>query len=918
VAGGITSDLFGGFEDVDPRPDPNPNLLDYDTLFRAVGNTFRTFRAVDRDLVRSIWEGITRVFDNEYRQLEQINASKNINTVPTYIRKDWLQYELEYDYLGTPHAHVLQQVVTTGGLPTDLNGKYYVDLLHFYQEDAFQLWIDGKEVLPNLDPFSLTNVPALGGSTLTGSRLWFDSDLSIGTVLVIHGLRQQERLSFTGDGTTATFSFGNAVDINSATVYLNDVQIGEGTVRFVGSKVILTGGVSVGDTFRITDGTNSYGVTATSPTQTFNVGFIPNRETAKVYLNGIEIQHGFTLESSRISFLVAPRVGTTISVVGTVIRTHSHEEISFTLPSPTDTLTLPADVEPFTLDAGGDMDGFFPVLVFVDGLLVPPSALSFTSSTIVVLPGVVPAGTQVDMWWAVDAGRVAHVHDLQTIQVTAPETTFVHGGQYDVGDPIMVTVDGVLQVNNDDYRLVGLRGQTIIFTSAVPASAIVHITGQRFQHTWRATTATFPKRLVAAESIQNGIDYPTIVMVPRVDGEGDFEILDGVLYTPLKIDAPWFKNADIDEDTVYNNFGSLLEYRQASSETYTRIVRALFAAYTAGSQVYTLENFSRLILNTPFAQESGKVLSVVADSTGDHVVTIRELDGTETAYRVPAIMTVDVIPGQAVRRYQSLAAGVQIHDSVTSPDWYDVFPFLIYIGDQFSSTFEAGRVLDRGVPATYKGDGSYVSATHRISDPLLDADKLEGLRKGDRIEYTIGATTYVDYIDQIDEISKEILLGTDPTTVVAVVPPGNATVDSYTISFRRFPRYDENFFMDQPEKPYIDYINQQMYELLKQFVFLVEVTAELVTDPEAMETLRLLLNTGKRAVTTYVFFSFLGGDALSSLDGRDGMHENVSLNMQDDVTFTTTPAYLIFGQTTLSTGGAHPTTGGYVAPSPVP
>ena len=82
MADGITSDVFGGFDDISPRPNPNPNLLDFDALSRAVGNTFRTFRAVDRDLVRTIWEGITRVFDNEYRQLEQINASKNVNTVP--------------------------------------------------------------------------------------------------------------------------------------------------------------------------------------------------------------------------------------------------------------------------------------------------------------------------------------------------------------------------------------------------------------------------------------------------------------------------------------------------------------------------------------------------------------------------------------------------------------------------------------------------------------------------------------------------------------------------------------------------------------------------------------------------------------------------------------------------------------------
>lgn len=911
MAGGLTPESFGGFEDIGNRPDANPHDLDFQALFKAVGGTFTEFRALDRDLIQSIWEAMIRIFDNEHRQAVQVNASKNVNTVPTFVRKDWLLGDFDFEYLGVPHAHFLQALEVTAPMPVDLNGKYYLDLDTFVKEGEWQMWVDGKEVSSAFDPIAITNTPAAGSPVLAASRLWFSSPLPIGTVVVVHGLREQDILTFVGDGATSSFSFGGTIDVNNATVFANDIEMGEGKVKFVGSQVILNGGAQAGDTLRVTDSIDSKGFEVTEATQVFDVGFPVNATTTRVFYNGLELQKGFSLTETGISFLEAPRPSTTIKVAANFIRLHEHVEYSETFLAATDTILIPTELPELLLNNNN------PKLVFVDGVLVAPDALVYTDSRTIVLPAVAPIGTRIDVWWTAAATVVSHLHERTDLQLTAPASFVLLATEFDQQRPLLLTVDGIMQTRGVDYNIVG-SGRALSFVSQLPAGAIIRGLAQRHSFNWKATDkepdSIFLRRIVAIESIQDGIDYPTTVLTPLVGQAGDFEIKDGCLFLSVKLQPMWLKNVDVDEDTAFNNFGALLRQKGVSGPAYTKIVQALFAAYTAGSQVYTLENYSRVILNIPFTIEAGKVLHVNEQSDGGFaIIILNDADGEEVVYALPPPLQPAVVPDEQVRRFQSLGLGVTVHDSVTTPNWQTIFPFLTFIGDQFSPTFEAGRVLDRGVPATVSGTGAtYDIAAHSVTDSMLAVETADGVRRGDRIQFTIAGTTFVDRIDSIDSVTGTIQLITKSPGVpeTLYVPVASAAVATYTISFRRFPQYDEQFFMDSPERDYTEFMDRQLYELLKQFLFLVEISATLLTDPEAMTTLTDFLDTGKRAVTNYVMFAYFGLDDLTSVPGRKGVHELVNLDVTDDATITTTAAYLTIGQNYIGVN--------YIAASPVP
>jgi len=129
----------------------------------------------------------------------------------------------------------------------------------------------------------------------------------------------------------------------------------------------------------------------------------------------------------------------------------------------------------------------------------------------------------------------------------------------------------------------------------------------------------------------------------------------------------WAYTAKIDEDELYNNFGTLFDIRLTSSLQYKQLLEAVMSLAIGGPTIASLKSVFSILCKSPAVLAvTETVEDIYADDAYNHVIT------DKNAYKYPIIME----PNTAVEVGDTLHAGdcltdaVRLIDSVIDPVWW--------------------------------------------------------------------------------------------------------------------------------------------------------------------------------------------------------------------------------------------------------
>lgn len=274
----------------------------------------------DRAQFGRLWEAVSRLMDDEWAQLEQVNDSSYVSTVPTHIFHTYLSQELEaWQSYGVPHKHFRKDFRATAAQQT-----FY---LEFWPDlESFQLFVNGKEVDPIADPFIVTleqDALQKAGSKPAGARLVFDSPLALNTPVSIFSDKDLLVIETEISGGLISVSLPADVDIYSSKVVLKKLNI-TASLDITADDFSWTNASTSatddrvfrkGERFEIIDGTAIQNITLSSTATTVDIPTPVTPGTAKIYklidfevTNGVVSVDGTVLRASGQPFPVSARV----------------------------------------------------------------------------------------------------------------------------------------------------------------------------------------------------------------------------------------------------------------------------------------------------------------------------------------------------------------------------------------------------------------------------------------------------------------------------------------------------------------------------------------------------------------------------------------------------------------------------------
>ena len=397
-------------------------------------------------------------------------------------------------------------------------------------------------------------------------------------------------------------------------MFINNINLEEGIGWTLRSReLVFTGGLIGGEVIRVQVGEKKTTILGTAGQTRIPLGFtVEDAGSAIVTMDGINLRTGWYLEPTRLVFSRAPKAGYVVKVVGDTVAHHNHLSYSLLTTVLVDHIQLPTGVE-FDINDDKTYNRTRPIHVWIDRQLLHTTEYTFLSRGFLRLAGPIPIGSQIEVRWVTRDEPALHAHPFSRTTLTGVGvSTFAAPGELDITRPEYVEVDGLMMTEDTDYVVTGIPGAAIKFIAPIGATSTVVIYGQSNTFMWtfdEDTGSPWDREIVDMDAIQNGIDHPSFVGVKDVDWAIPER---GVLQTNFLIQGGWLKNADIDEQTAYNNFGLLLGPQEETTESYVDLVRALMAAYTAGPKYYTKENFGRIVLGSAFARKRGRVKSIEA------------------------------------------------------------------------------------------------------------------------------------------------------------------------------------------------------------------------------------------------------------------------------------------------------------------
>lgn len=169
--------------------------------------------------------------------------------------------------------------------------------------------------------------------------------------------------------------------------------------------------------------------------------------------------------------------------------------------------------------------------------------------------------------------------------------------------------------------------------------------------------------------------YPAAGPSPRLSTTGTITKPNSVRVTQI---ATWSPDVLVDRETLYNNFGSLIGVKAASSESYRAFLRGVFQLYMLGPVLERIESALNVILGFPVIRDDDEILAGY-DSTDLFVnkVTTTRPNGQTAVYLYPktAPIRTDVTDIANVgvltfRAFEHITTSATVTDYIQDPTWW--------------------------------------------------------------------------------------------------------------------------------------------------------------------------------------------------------------------------------------------------------
>ncbi len=244
------------------------------------------------------WDALSRVFDDEWAQIEQINDASNVSTVPDFIYHTYLNRTLEdWQSYGLPHTHWRKDFRASAAQTVFYLGAWP-------KTEVSVVFLNGKEVDAVADPYTVTfeQDGTQPGTNPAGARLVFASPLSSGAAVSLFTDKLLARLEVeVPAGGLSSISFPSDVDEATAKVTLKKVNVtrfltvetGKFSYAVANPNVTDTRIFRRGETFEVIDGAFTQTINVSADTQEVAIPTPVNPLTAVVYkVLDFEITHG--------------------------------------------------------------------------------------------------------------------------------------------------------------------------------------------------------------------------------------------------------------------------------------------------------------------------------------------------------------------------------------------------------------------------------------------------------------------------------------------------------------------------------------------------------------------------------------------------------------------------------------------------
>lgn len=775
----------------------------------------------DRKKLERFWEGVIRLMDDEYAQVEQVNDAGSVISVPSFIYHTYLYRKLEaWKIYGVPHRHFRKDFRATSGQKI-----FYIGGWPDPKES--QVFLHGKETTPDSDPYviSYEQDSTQPGTNPVGARLIFQDPQTIGTpvALVADKNTVHEEIEITSSG-LASHSFSNVVDPYSTRVVLKKVNLTRFLAITANSFSWQTFPSSVqdsrvfrrGEIFEVVDGATIQRITVSETGTSVAIPTAVTPGTTKVYrIVDLDITNG------------------KIGIDGKVV---SAGDQSF----PPSSLVRAADisgsegivvqVSASAIEYGREYDPESAAVYLYSGEItngyeVTSSGISWERS---FMEGVVLV---IDTNLVQDNDHANHreVVVSQTSNVSVPGTRpFVLDGVNEKdGYPILVYVDGILQ-HPDTYSF--LSATTIQFSLQIPKDSIVDIYYTDLEdpephlHVVDRFKVLAPTSAFQTEG-KPANDYPRMVSVAGVmvsnesnrwfslDGtflnfsqplsEGSVVQVRGarksfLYYHEIETDivsAAFLQNGIDERGTVVPagwtvqlawNDGFLitsgvLESNEIIEDAW--FVDVLIDERTAYKNFGFLVDFDRLtsdeyvrVLRAVYAGNyAGSQVATVEDLVNvllgseylDTSGEIASINGNQVVvgdrtYSLDPVSGPRVTPGKTYRKYTAVS------DMARVVDEWDAFDEIAMIGQDFSDDYSFAKTLDvRRDRLLDGGNCEYERDIDRIVDPDTDFFR-EEVWPGDLISVWTSSAPTVALYGRVISVERHAL----QTTIVPQGTPG--------------------------------------------------------------------------------------------------------------------------------------------------
>jgi len=775
----------------------------------------------DRDLIVRLWESFSRLMDDEFATLEQVNDASNPGSCPDFIYHTYLYRKLEdWKSYGIAHSHYRVDFRATAG--------QQIFYLGFWPDPSeVQIFVSGKEVDTGSDPYVVTFVQdATQPSTNpAGARLIFTDPKVLNAPVTVVTDKAIYRYEIeVPAGGVQSISFPDTVDPDSVKVVVEKLNL-------TGSLDITATGFSWknltptiqdtrvfrrGETYEVLDTLTNITSFITVNTETSVVAItLANPSSTTVFrVIGLDVSDGqVKLEGNILSFS-----GQTFPASMRVRVADAFGTLSVTPENPVNTLALVRSFDPSS-QAVYFLNGRIDVGYVATGNSVAFNR-SFMEGTVLVVSGALENSNDHAKHRAVTTA----VTDLIVIDPSRP--MHLTPGLLEIPDyPVLVFVSGILQhpdtysfISTSSIQLAGpVNPGTVIDVFYVDLEdPVEHL---HVRETFKIDTPTSAFELV--DYVSSGL-APMITVDGKVlsdpdsvrfNSDGKFLQFVNWLSTgsvvkvrgahpslryyhgiePEIVSAEYLQNG-IDKRSASMPGGWTIQlkwdegfvFESGFVESNEKIESAWFvnvlidertAYWNFGVLLGITRETSKAYVDVIRAVFSGSYMGSQPETIENYACIILGSEYLSKAERITSISGNTVVangsqyelmsnippritPGQTYNKYWAISEALRIHD-----DW-ETFDALAMIGSRFSDDYTFAQTLDTHRLSILEGGNStfYVDDI-RLEDPAIDFIA-EEVWVGDLVALYDAATPLIPAYGRITRVERHRFWADVPINII--------------------------------------------------------------------------------------------------------------------------------------------------------